>query len=331
VHCAVGNSWQRDEVRRVTVEGTRTVAEAALAAGVKRFVHISTLFVHQRDGVSRIDEGVPLNPAAGDMYGRNKLAAEEALNAVARRGLSTVVLRPTRIYGPFSKTFTIRPLQALSEGQFAIGGDSAVPANMVYVDNVVEAIACALDAPTSLSGSAYLVTDAEQVSLRDFYGYFADAASADLRLLPDWQAQTPSPRKNIVVRWRSAIRTIACSPELRAFVRRVMDTDPIGVLPRWVWNLSPALQQSMLRRFGADAAAIYRPSARDSAKDLVYHGEAAVVSSAKARQELGFTAAVPRVRAMALTLDWAQYARLLPTCANGRETVSAHQLSALPT
>jgi predicted dehydrogenase/nucleoside-diphosphate-sugar epimerase len=312
VHCAVGTSWQQDEVRRVTVQGTRTVAEAALAAGVTRFVHISTLFVHQREGVSRIDEGVPLNPPAGDMYGRNKLAAEEVLNALTRKGLSTIVLRPTRIYGPFSRTFTIRPLAALSEGQFAIGGDSAVPANMVYVDNVVEAIACALDAPQSLTGSAYLITDSEQVSLRDFYGYFAHAAGADLRLRPEWQANGSSPRTNVVDRWQGAIRTIARSPELRGFVRRVIETDPIGVLPRWLWNLSPAFQRSMLRRFGADTMVIYRPLAGDSRKDLVYSGEPALVSSAKAQRELGFIAAVPRVQAMALTLDWARYARLLP-------------------
>ena len=63
-HCAVGTSWKADETRRVTVEGTRTVAEAALAAGVRRFVHISSLFVHQRDGVSAIDEsGPPGSPA----------------------------------------------------------------------------------------------------------------------------------------------------------------------------------------------------------------------------------------------------------------------------
>jgi len=312
VHCAVGTSWQRDEVRRVTVEGTRTVAEAALAAGVARFVHISTLFVHQRDAVSRIDEGVPLNPAAGDTYGRNKLDAEEALTALLRKGLSAIVLRPTRIYGPFSRTFTIRPLEALSEGRFAIGGDSEVPANMVYVDNVVEAIACALDAPQRLSGSAYLVTDPDQLSLRDFYGYFADAAGADIRLRPEWQPNGSSPRQSVVNRWRAAIRTIACSPELRGFVHRVIDTDPVGTLPRWLWNLSPTVQQSLLRRFGADAAVIYRPVSADSAKELVYHGEPALVSSAKARSELGFTGAVPRARAMALTLEWARYARLLP-------------------
>src|SRR5947207_15600964 len=100
VHCAVGTSWKPEETRRVTIEGTRLVAEAALAAGVKRFVHISTLFVHQREGVPIIDESVPLAPPRGDSYGQNKLAAEQALASVAAKGLSTVILRPTRNDGP---------------------------------------------------------------------------------------------------------------------------------------------------------------------------------------------------------------------------------------
>ena len=313
VHCAVGTSWQREEVRRVTVDGTRVVAEAALAAGIRRFVHISTLFVHQRKGISRIDESVPLDPPAEDTYGRNKLDAERLLSAVTGRGLSTIVLRPTRIYGPFSRTFTVRPLEALSEGRFAIGGDSEVPANMVYVDNVVEAIVCALDAPQALSGSAYLITDSEQVSLREFYQCFAEAAGSAVRLLPGWRGNTPdSGRGGGLTQWLSGTITIARSPELRAFVHRIIDTEGIGTLPRYLWNLSPKFQQSMLRRFGADAAVIYRRPAPVTTNDLIYHGEAASVSGDKAARELGFGSIVPRARAVDLTMNWARYARLLP-------------------
>ena len=86
VHCAVGTSWQPEETRRVTVDGTRIVSEAALAAGVKRFVHISTLFVHRRENVSVIDETVPLEPQSDDSYGRNKLEAERALAQAGQRG-----------------------------------------------------------------------------------------------------------------------------------------------------------------------------------------------------------------------------------------------------
>jgi nucleoside-diphosphate-sugar epimerase len=311
VHCAVGTSWKTDESRRVTVEGTRVVAEAALAAGVRRFVHISTLFVHRRDGVSTIDESVPLDPPQDESYGHDKLAAEEALAAVTARGLATIILRPTRIYGPFSRTFTIRPLQALSRGRLAIGGNPDVPANMVYVDNVVAAIERALQAPDALNGSAYLISDPDQLSLRDFYEFFGKSNGLGVRVAPDRRVNAQSKKPGVLSQWRAGVLTIARSPELRGLVRRVFETDPIGTLPRRLWEQSPRFQQTMLRRFGADAAVVYRPSNHESGEDLVYYGEAALVSSAKATRELGVVN-VSRDTAMALTLEWGRYARLLP-------------------
>jgi nucleoside-diphosphate-sugar epimerase len=314
VHCAVGTSWRPDESRRVTVDGTRITAEAALAAGVSRFVHISTLFVHQRDGVATIDERVPLNPPLHDTYGQAKLDAEKALAEVGRKGLSTVVIRPTRIYGPFSRTFTLRPLQALSEGRLAIGGAPDVPSNMVYVDNVVAAISRALDAASELSGSAFLITDDDQLSLKDFYEYFGRADGLTVRVLPDWREDTSGGSNgSFPARLASGVISIAKSSELRGLVRRVFETDPIGTVPRQFWDRHPQFQQRMLRRFGADAAVVYRPSHHNGREPLVYSGEAARVSGAKAAQILGFVPAMTREQAMARTLEWARYARLLPS------------------
>jgi hypothetical protein len=67
----------------------------------------------------------------------------------------------------------------------------------------------------------------------------------------------------------------------------------------------------MLRRFGADAAVVYRPSAQKGADDLIYYGELAAVSAARAERELGLQVPTSRERAMALTLEWARHARLL--------------------
>ena len=75
---------------------------------------------------------------------------------------------------------------------------------------------------------------------------------------------------------------------------------------------SESRQQKLLKKFGADAAVIYRPPGEEGHEDLVYYGEPARVSIAKAERELGYAPPVARERAMALTAAWARYARLLP-------------------
>jgi len=313
VHCAVGTDWPPEAARKVTVDGTRIVAEAALEAGVQRFVHISSLFVHDRSLGSVIDETTALSPPDTDGYGQAKLAAERALEAVLKAGLSAITLRPTRIYGPFSKTFTIRPLQAISAGAFAVSGGD-VPANMVYVDNVVEAIARAVEAPDALKGSAYLINDPDQLTLREFWEFFARSVHGHVPEAGGGFVNTPTARAGFLSRSVSAVRAVATSPELRGIVRRVLATDPIGTWPRRLWESSPAFQRWMLRRFGADAAVVYRPSSGSDAQALVYHGEAASVSTFVADRELGVQWPVARERAMALTLEWAHHARLLQPC-----------------
>ncbi|KYF96305.1 hypothetical protein BE20_42450 [Sorangium cellulosum] len=72
VHCAASLSSDLHEARRVNVEATAALAEAARVAGCERFVHISTIAAYQlrnRGGV--LDEAAPLN-AEGDAYGASK-------------------------------------------------------------------------------------------------------------------------------------------------------------------------------------------------------------------------------------------------------------------
>jgi dihydroflavonol-4-reductase len=89
-------------VRRVNVDGVRTVAEAALAAGVRRLVHCSSL--HAFD-VGAIEGPVRENgPRATDArlpaYDRSKADGEDELRRVIDRGLDAVILNPSGMFGP---------------------------------------------------------------------------------------------------------------------------------------------------------------------------------------------------------------------------------------
>jgi dihydroflavonol-4-reductase len=99
----IPEQWRKDvgEFERVNVDGTRNVVEAALAAGVERFVYTSTDDVLVQGPGVEFDESV-INPGPGDTpYQRSKLQADKIVTlALNDRGLPAVFLHPAGVYGP---------------------------------------------------------------------------------------------------------------------------------------------------------------------------------------------------------------------------------------
>ena len=90
-------------VERVNVLGTRHVAAACLAAGVRRLVHFSSIHALESSRADHpMDETQPLVVERGaPAYDRSKAAGEREVLAAAARGLEVVILNPTAIVGPF--------------------------------------------------------------------------------------------------------------------------------------------------------------------------------------------------------------------------------------
>src|SRR5690606_17319074 len=106
VHAAARAHIMRDEVsdplaeyRKVNVEGTLNLAKQAVAAGVKRFVFISSVNVH---GISSLEPYIENDElAARDPFSVSKNEAEEGLRLLAQEtGLEVVIIRPPLVYGP---------------------------------------------------------------------------------------------------------------------------------------------------------------------------------------------------------------------------------------
>lgn len=98
----IPEQWRKDtgEFARVNVEGTRNVVEAALAAGVDRFVYTSTDDVLVGPPGQEFDESV-INPKPGETpYQRSKQEADRVVTAALDRGLPAVFLHPAGLYGP---------------------------------------------------------------------------------------------------------------------------------------------------------------------------------------------------------------------------------------
>src|SRR5262249_3073922 len=100
-HCAWGGASLAD-ARRVNVDGTRHVIEAAAAAHVRRIVHLSSMAVHGNVRKAELTEEAPLVDR-GDAYSVSKAEGERlALELGRTRGVEVVALRPSLVYGPGS-------------------------------------------------------------------------------------------------------------------------------------------------------------------------------------------------------------------------------------
>ena len=144
----------------VNTEGARTMIAAASAAGVRRFVHVSSnspfgTNPHPTD-TFRADE--PYHPYYG--YGRSKMLAEQAvLDAVAAGRIEATIVRPPWFYGPFQPARQTTFLRMVRNGKFPVIAGGKQRRSMVYVDNLVDGLLAA-ELTEAAAGRAYWIADA---------------------------------------------------------------------------------------------------------------------------------------------------------------------------
>lgn len=172
------------EFRRVNVEGSVALAQQAAAAGVRRFVFVSSIKVNgESTPVGRPfradDEPRPVDP-----YGVSKLEAELALGRVsAETGMQLVVIRPPLVYGPGVKANFRSMLRWIHRGIPLPFGAIDNRRSMVALDNLVDLIGTCLGAPAA-AGRVFLVSDGEDMSTTELLRRCAKALGRPARLVP---------------------------------------------------------------------------------------------------------------------------------------------------
>ncbi len=192
-NCAakVGDWGSLEDFRRLNVGALRILLEAATAAKVGRFVHVSSLGVYEGRDHFGTDETTPTAAQALDGYTRSKVEAEElALGYVRDRGLPLTVVRPGFIYGERDRTVLPKLLHSLRTGRFAYFGSGQQALNCIYVKNLVHALFLAAESPSSV-GEVFNVTDGARVSKEQFIGRVAELAGLKRprRRIPLWLAR----------------------------------------------------------------------------------------------------------------------------------------------
>lgn len=160
------------------VVAPRHVMDAAIAAGAKRFVHLSSIVVFGFDFEGVVDERSPVRPN-GVHYVDTKIASEQVvLEAHAEGEIPCTIVRPGDVYGPGSRPWTVEPVRLLKAKQLILPDRGRGLHSPVYVDDLVDGIVRASTTPEA-EGRVFILTGAEQPTIGEFFGRYCRMLGID--------------------------------------------------------------------------------------------------------------------------------------------------------
>ena len=172
------------EFDRVNVTATLELAHQAVAAGVRRFVFLSSIGVNgvQTDIGKPFTEADPPNPH--NPYADSKLKAEQGLLLLSEQsGLELVIIRPPLVYGPGVRANFAALMRAVQRGWPLPLACVHNLRSMVAMDNLVSFIATCVDHPRA-ANTTFLVSDGQDISSPDLVRGLAQALGVAARLVP---------------------------------------------------------------------------------------------------------------------------------------------------
>ena len=175
----------RSYYREVNTEGTRLVLQAAMDAGVRKFVYCSTCGVHGNVDHPPAAEDAPIQPA--DYYQQTKYDAEPLVLDFCRRGLKATILRPAAIFGPGDPGRFLMIFRQVARGWFPMFGDGRTLYHPLYIENFLDAFQIAMREDRGVGGT-YLIADETYLSIESLVLAVAKAMNRSVRIvhLPIW-------------------------------------------------------------------------------------------------------------------------------------------------
>jgi nucleoside-diphosphate-sugar epimerase len=201
LHCAArtGPWGPAAGYTQTNVRALESLVRGAMAAGVRRVVHVSSITVHGNDVRGQADEHRPLRIEANP-YSQSKVAGERLLQRMIREeGAPVTIVRPGWIYGPRDSASFGRFARMIESGRMAMFGSGANHLPLIYVRDVAEGALLA-SAAEGAAGRAYLLVNDEPVTQRQYLTAIAE------------QLGVPAPRRRIP--YRLALLAGSCAESL---------------------------------------------------------------------------------------------------------------------
>lgn len=174
---AIGIRRPFHEYEAVNVGGTGNVCRAALAARVRRLVHVSTTSVYAQGLGRPVSEDAPLAPMP-DPYAVTKAGGDALVRRMIHAdGLPATIVRTSTVYGPGDELNFGRIAGRLMRGRAIVIGSGSNRVPFTYVSDVVDGLLLALESDRAV-GNVYNVVDADSPSQRQLLDEIATQVGA---------------------------------------------------------------------------------------------------------------------------------------------------------
>jgi len=173
-----------DAFREVNALGTLNLAQQAAAAGVKRFVFISTIKVNGESSQFSVPFRADDLPSYEDAYAVSKSEAEFSLRALSKEtGMEVVIIRPPLVYGPGVKANFAAMMKLAAKNLPLPLGAIHNKRSLVALENLVDLIVTCIDHPKA-ANETFLVSDDQDVSTTELLNKMTVAAGKKPWLIP---------------------------------------------------------------------------------------------------------------------------------------------------
>lgn len=187
VHCAALSApWGRPaDFWRANVTATERLLQAALAHGVRRFIHLGSPSIYFRFD-DQLDVGEQFTPPSRWIteYARSKWESECRVRSASGKGMQTLILRPRAVYGEGDRAIVPRLLAVAARGWFPLVHGGRALIDVTHVDNLAELIARCIDADLPGDGRAYNVSNGKPVRVGELLQTLFAQFGHQVRLIP---------------------------------------------------------------------------------------------------------------------------------------------------
>jgi nucleoside-diphosphate-sugar epimerase len=175
IHCAArtGPWGPKEEYEAINIRGVEDLIDVSLAAGVRRFVHVSSILVIGADVGGIADETAPLHIEPHNPYSWSKVQGEQVVKRmIMERGAPITIVRPGWVYGRRDNGSFARFAAMVQRGKMIMIGSGNNHVPLIYVTDVAQGILQAITVDQAIGKTFFLVND-EPVTQQEYLGAIA--------------------------------------------------------------------------------------------------------------------------------------------------------------